>query len=437
MTLGGSRPSLPLTRSLPPPARTVIHNVQADLEEERRHHSDSVAERSVGGCLTHANTEASMASATNVTDETSNTRASRVSGAASSRLREKHRHACLRMFDASHTPAAATQLRMERLSNERVSRKSRASASSHGRKSQASLGRSSNGVQRAGSSCSSLSEEEEDPSVSSTTMPVNTAAARWSQGPKAATRLLLRRVTSFEQRRRDPAPTVSMHLARIRGERALKAQTVSGKVDAAAEAPRNAHVGIANPVVVDSDGNLVVGNDFAPDAPPQLAAARRKEPQAEHELPEESVSTAWSRRNSYEHGEDAMDLEGLENLSPLQALAAKTEHSRNRKRLVRNRWQLYWMLYKNPVLQGYRSHVLDVMYAQNRQLKAKAKEARDPNLLSIDGIKGVARKGKKVAEEVTFVHEFTRARRRVMQKKPKQEEQMLNSVIEEASELGV
>ena len=65
--------------------------------------------------------------------------------------------------------------------------------------------------------------------------------------------------------------------------------------------------------------------------------------------------------------------EAEEHLSPLEALAAKQDHADRRRRLVRNRWQLYLMLYRNPILQGYRAHALAVMAAGNLELKERVK----------------------------------------------------------------
>jgi hypothetical protein len=41
--------------------------------------------------------------------------------------------------------------------------------------------------------------------------------------------------------------------------------------------------------------------------------------------------------------------EAAEFLPPVEALEAQQEHCAHRKKLVRNRWQLYWVLHKNPV----------------------------------------------------------------------------------------
>ena len=51
--------------------------------------------------------------------------------------------------------------------------------------------------------------------------------------------------------------------------------------------------------------------------------------------------------------EAAMSADELsEFLSPLEALSAMQDHQAWRRRLVRNRWQLFWMLHKHPVLQA-------------------------------------------------------------------------------------
>ena len=44
--------------------------------------------------------------------------------------------------------------------------------------------------------------------------------------------------------------------------------------------------------------------------------------------------------------------------------------------MCRNRWQLYWMLYKNPVLQGFRYHALEVMLAKRADEKEVAKKEK-------------------------------------------------------------
>ena len=132
-----------------------------------------------------------------------------------------------------------------------------------------------------------------------------------------------------------------------------------------------------------------------------------------------SMSDAAPDDTPEDVAETLIDEASEEFLSPLQALEAKLELERNRYRLVRNRWQLYWMLYKNPVLRESRAHVLDVMYAKNQELKAEAKAAKDPGLLTAKGIYKVAGKAVHVAEEAVFLHEFTRARRRVMRKPKK------------------
>ena len=69
------------------------------------------------------------------------------------------------------------------------------------------------------------------------------------------------------------------------------------------------------------------------------------------------------------------------------------------------------MLYRNPLLQGYRAHVLEVMSADVEALKENAKAAQDPKLLSVEGFKGVAKEVLHAAEEVTFAREMTQARR--------------------------
>ena len=85
-----------------------------------------------------------------------------------------------------------------------------------------------------------------------------------------------------------------------------------------------------------------------------------------------------SQRESAAYGgmwdEEHFDMEEAEeHLSPLEALAAKQDHADRRRRLVRNRWQLYLMLYRNPILQGYRAHALAVMAAGNLELKERVK----------------------------------------------------------------
>ena len=71
-----------------------------------------------------------------------------------------------------------------------------------------------------------------------------------------------------------------------------------------------------------------------------------------------------------------------------------------------------WACYKrNPLLQGYRAHVLEVMSADVKALKENAKAAQDPKLLSVEGFKGVAKEVLHAAEEVTFAREMTQARR--------------------------
>ena len=61
----------------------------------------------------------------------------------------------------------------------------------------------------------------------------------------------------------------------------------------------------------------------------------------------------------------------------LEMLDAQVQAARNRSRLVRNRWQLFWMLHKNPVLQGYRCHVLEVMFEKNIALKQEVDDAKE------------------------------------------------------------
>ena len=104
-------------------------------------------------------------------------------------------------------------------------------------------------------------------------------------------------------------------------------------------------------------------------------------------------------------------------LSPLQALAVKQDVERNRKRLARNRWQLYWMLYKNPLLQGYRGHVLEQMVEQRIEDAANAKAAAEPRLLSAAGLRGVAGKVVHAVEETAMLDELSKARR-VLKKAP-------------------
>ena len=75
--------------------------------------------------------------------------------------------------------------------------------------------------------------------------------------------------------------------------------------------------------------------------------------------------------------------EASEFLSPLDALAAKQDHADRRRRLVRNRWQLWWVLYKHPMLQGYRAHALAVMAARDNELHAKAAAGDDEPSTSV------------------------------------------------------
>ena len=70
--------------------------------------------------------------------------------------------------------------------------------------------------------------------------------------------------------------------------------------------------------------------------------------------------------------------EAEEYLSPMEALEAAQDHADRRRRLVRNRWQLFWVLYRNPVLQGYRAHALAVMAARNTELDQRAKAGKRP-----------------------------------------------------------
>ena len=75
-------------------------------------------------------------------------------------------------------------------------------------------------------------------------------------------------------------------------------------------------------------------------------------------------------------GESEAISDPEEFLSPLEALAAEQEYKEWRRRVCRNRWQLYWMLYKNPVLQGFRYHALEVMLAKRADEKEVAKKEK-------------------------------------------------------------
>ena len=90
----------------------------------------------------------------------------------------------------------------------------------------------------------------------------------------------------------------------------------------------------------------------------------------------EGCDTA-SRTTGTSHLVTSNMIDAEEYLSPLEALAAQQDFDEWRRRLVRNRWQLYWMLLKHPVLQGFRAHALDVKYAAKSQLLAQAKAGRD------------------------------------------------------------
>ena len=90
-------------------------------------------------------------------------------------------------------------------------------------------------------------------------------------------------------------------------------------------------------------------------------------------------------RESATHGgmwdEEHFDMEeASEFLSPLDALAAKQDHADRRRRLVRNRWQLWWVLYKHPMLQGYRAHALAVMAARSAELRRAAAAGERPSV---------------------------------------------------------
>ena len=116
--------------------------------------------------------------------------------------------------------------------------------------------------------------------------------------------------------------------------------------------------------------------------------------------------------------EDAQEF-----LSPLEALAAQQDYEEWRRRIVRNRWQLWWFLLKHPGLQSYRWHALDVMYRRRSELKTKAKEAKDrPRLQRLQrfvkhGLGGAAA-------------QLRKARQRVLQ----EEEQYTTGIEEEHDE---
>ena len=60
--------------------------------------------------------------------------------------------------------------------------------------------------------------------------------------------------------------------------------------------------------------------------------------------------------------------EAEEYMSPMEVLDAQLQAQADRRRLVRNRWQLYWMLHQNPILQVHRYHALEVMFQRHRDL---------------------------------------------------------------------
>jgi hypothetical protein len=74
--------------------------------------------------------------------------------------------------------------------------------------------------------------------------------------------------------------------------------------------------------------------------------------------------------------EDGSLFDAEEVLSPLQVLAAEEDYRDSRRRIVRNRWQLYWLLYKNPILQGYRAHAIATMTARETELQQRANNAK-------------------------------------------------------------
>ena len=116
-------------------------------------------------------------------------------------------------------------------------------------------------------------------------------------------------------------------------------------------------------------------------------------------------------------GEDEFDDEAMlaeEILSPLEMLALHQDQADRRRRLVRNRWQLFWMLHKNPILQGYRAHAIAMMAARDFEMEARASAAKR------DGaVKRYAKKAIQVAGEI--VDEF---------------EEVLEAEIESTARLG-
>ena len=68
-------------------------------------------------------------------------------------------------------------------------------------------------------------------------------------------------------------------------------------------------------------------------------------------------------------GSNPSGMQLLDELTPTEILMAEQELARNSYRLARNRWQLALMLLRNPVLQGYRGHALEVMFERTSQLQ--------------------------------------------------------------------